>query len=127
MKEAELRAGNYIQFWDYGDDKWLPTQVIGGAEIGWIEKGDAKVQGTPLTEEWFKKFGYKPEYYGGQGNEGWSVFVKGLGRLFSHDGLIWHPSMALGNFLKVELKHVHTFQNLYFALTGKELVIQKDA
>ncbi len=127
----ELRVGNLLK------DKILgKTHQVKSIEYGsfkckafgmsqFPELNPSEVEPIPLTEEWFKKFGYKPEFYGGQGNVGYSVLVKGLGRFFSHDGLIWHPNMALARFLKGELKYVHKFQNLYHELMGVELSIKK--
>ena len=113
MKATELRIGNWVDY--FGKAIEVEAHHFNTREM------DEGFKPIPLTEEWFKKFGCKPEFYGGQGNIGYNVLVKGLGRLFSHDGLIWHPSMALANFLKCELKYVHQFQNLYHTLKGEEL------
>lgn len=124
MKIEELKPGNYIQFWDYGNDKWLPYQVIGGAEIGWIEKGDSKARGIPLTKGWLDKFGFIG-----------SVFkIKELGNnmelSFAIGGDIINCELISETLyddtteraiINLPIKHIHTLQNLYFALTGKEL------
>jgi len=118
MKASEMRIGNWV------NKSNLDKSVIRDYQIGvhdLCQWENSHYKPIPLTEEWLVKFGYKVEFYGGQGNIGYSVFVKGLGRLFSHDGLIWHPSMALGNFFKAECQYVHQLQNLYFTLTGQEL------
>ena len=60
----------------------------------------------PLTEEWFPVFR--------DVNIFWSNFSKDKDGYF-----LW-----VGGY-KVYIKHVHQLQNLYFALTGKELEIIK--
>jgi len=67
----------------------------------------------PLTEEWLLKFGFlKTNGYGFKMFGNW---------LQKEDDVYWYN--VNGNF--VEIKHVHQLQNLYFALTKKELVLQE--
>ena len=63
----------------------------------------------PLTDEWLDKFGF----------DGW-------------DKGVYTMILSNGNFMKIgceeavgkNIKHVHQLQNLYFALTGEELIIK---
>lgn len=68
----------------------------------------AKKNITPmqLTEEWLKKLGFKPF------QKDWSI--KGLIVHSRKRGFIVRKSIP-------QLEYVHELQNLYFALTGKEL------
>ena len=135
IKANELRLGNYIKSGINGayDEKGIIGKVL---EIGneerdfeqiycecdesfeWFFKGN--YFGIKLTEEWLLKFGLEKIgiwtfslnlvgnldliYY--LGEKGWSIGLKSYSD-FSN------------------LKYVHQLQNLYFALTGEELIIKK--
>lgn len=67
----------------------------------------------PLTEEWLINFGYCKVP-----NNQINYFIKGH--------LIWLPNdLFICDKNGIVLKYVHQLQNLYFALTGKELTHQK--
>ena len=69
------------------------------------------IKPIPLTEEWLLKFGFKKD-----NNFTWVNLEMEL--MQREDGFwIW-----LGADLYLE--HVHQLQNLYFALTGEELIIK---
>lgn len=121
MEAKELRISNWV--WDSITQK--PIKV-NGELIRWKEQNDKSLNSNPfdignipLTEEWLLKFG-KTE----------------LGILIqSHDyphGDLYVDYDDNGTNLRlkncreglefgVELKYVHQLQNLYHALTGKEL------
>ena len=68
----------------------------------------------PLTEEWLVKFGFK--YIGSAPtlgiNESWNRGNIRIEQLQSKE-LVFHG---------LQIKYVHSLQNLYFALTGEELL-----
>ena len=81
------------------------------------------LEGVPLTEEWILtlpknklKFNIKREYV----FEAIRFIINKYIILTIHnDGIV---SLGLLNqSFSIQLKYVHTFQNIYFALTGKEL------
>jgi len=81
------------------------------------------LEGVPLTEEWILtlpknklKFNIKREYV----FEAIRFIINKYIILTIHnDGIV---SLGLLNqSFSIQLKYVHTFQNLFFALTGKEL------
>jgi hypothetical protein len=125
MKANELRIGNFINYRivDKLDERqeWDEASIIDGQDLDYLEKNpnDKDYQPIPLTEEWLLRFGFEKQmawtfaieltsnlkfvYYLGQ--KGWSINNKN------------YPDFT-------NLKHVNSLQNLYFALTGKELTIK---
>lgn len=132
MKANELRLGNWIESdhtrWE--KKKWIKSRVqfqINERQFLNCFSGQDKFDFIPLTEKWLLKFGYLKDrkYTGTAGVEkiefetclyGWSI-----------DGDLFHIVIEGGKFyavivvVKIELPYVHSLQNLYFALTGKEL------
>jgi len=113
MNLKELRVGNFIQLYRRPTDENLTVHsviniysesTIGPCvtiEDGFNVNSDSGFKPIPLTEEWFLKFGF-------EGNSG--TFA-------------WKLSPA-GKVINVECKYVHQLQNLYFALTGEELILK---
>ena len=147
MKANELRIGNLIT----RKNKVLKVCIIqpdkilvSGYSWGKYFKCD-DLEPIPLTEEWLFKFGFKkykkqstfcrPEYRKKLRNS-WNSyicfhFVDGWELPYScdikelpsdvYDIRKNHSSFPVQN---LKINHVHQLQNLYFALTGEELVEQ---
>ena len=104
----ELRIGNWV---DYNDRVY---QVDSGT---FIDQSNNNCMPIPITEEWLIKFGFDSN---GDDNEYWV-----------HDGMRNFSFLNQGVDFKVFdsgdvtvcfIKYVNQLQNLYFALTGEELV-----
>ena len=123
MNATTLRIGNYHYYHmvDKLDDRkeWDEICTIDAEDLVWLssEKGkkDTDYKPIPLTEEWLLEFGFEKH----SSNPFWfrkkqlCISVLGAIELISWDM----------NVFKIDTKaeHVHTLQNLYFALTGEEL------
>jgi hypothetical protein len=122
MKANELRIGNW--FIEYDE-----PQQFDGDFYHLID-----IKPIPLTEEWLLKLGF----YSCETNACYTKYIYTNSRsrvknwvvkLFN--GTHTNGSRRYGNKLnkyywdKIELKHVHQLQNLYFALTGEELTIKQ--
>jgi hypothetical protein len=114
MKANELRIGNY-----YYGDVLFPSEynVITANDLVELDSDplDDYYQPLPLTEEWLIKFGFiKSDNYGNDEYrlDGYSYF---RGSFYISDCDECGES--------VEINFVHELQNLYFALTKKELTI----
>ena len=123
MKASELRIGNLI----YVDSKL--RYVFGtiyktiqhnyhSKNSTYSENYENECEPIPLTEEWLLKFGFEKEL-------GWDNMV-----YFNNNGMhIYLCENGKESWLEYEndivLKSVHQLQNLYFALTNKELIINK--
>jgi len=133
MVEAnELRVGNLVHRNDYVSDLFQIRSIsqdrihaINVVEIdvvnNTIYSSDctlSELEPIPLTEEWLLKFGleksmewtFTKELIGG------NILVYYLGE----KGV----SIGFKNYSDFECKYAHNLQNLYFALTGKELTIK---
>lgn len=111
----ELRIGNYLNI----DGLAAP---IGP---GWFCSADRghtlpKHEPIPLTPEWLEKLGFKkkPEH----GSPAWYI-------LDDYNEYCENGDLYIeGDFIPTNrAKYVHQFQNLYFAIAGKELEIKETA
>lgn len=119
MKANELRIGNWYK-WDTIECELTLTDFH-NMEF----ENDIVFQPIPLTEEWLLKFGFetytteKSKVYK-QGNFMVIYVLKGR---FAGNKYLKAFNISFSEF--GHIKHVHTLQNLYFALTGEELQIKK--
>lgn len=138
MEANELRIGNLVNYElmdseckvrGLGEDcLWLNGTKFGGPV------GIDLFKPIPLTEEWLLKFGFsniEGEFRMDMPNpfNNKSVFES---IIFFQDGdgfaqfIIQESGEDLGmthnSFVPVKIEYVHQLQNLYFALTGTELV-----
>jgi hypothetical protein len=109
MKATELRLGNWIynNNVEYQVTPYVIEELWASVR-GWV-------QPIPLTKEWLLKFGFKKsDNYGNDEYrlDGYSYF---RGSFYISDCDECGES--------VEINFVHELQNLYFALTKKELTI----
>jgi hypothetical protein len=117
MDAKELRVGNYllqtnqIDYDTLGHKRYPDSVITVGKHLFTYEDDDIKP--IPLTEEWLLKFGvlFGFSHCGSQYDIEFGLDCYNL-RLPYDIGM----SKFIG-----EIKHVHQLQNLYFALTGKEL------
>jgi len=119
MKASELRIGNLVSYHenisivhgitdpDYGNGIHIHYEhTCIGCEHELIEP-------IPITEEWLVKFGFNTE-------DG-KLYISPNGYAFTlqKNGVV----KFMGLIFRKNMKYVHQLQNLYFALTGKELTI----
>jgi hypothetical protein len=117
MKASELRIGNY-----YNQNGAIGQVTPNTIEEAWTSER-SWIKPIPLTEEWLLRFGFKlvSSY-----NKEKMVFLLQFG--LSKDNFTFESNYGEliyfrynGNYISV--KNVHNLQNLYFALTGEELII----
>ena len=119
MDAKELRIGNLVESYHGGKPvmvkelKYHYKHLTIFTEPDSIGSVNGMVLPIPLTEEWLLKFGFEK----GKQNIDRNVFY--LERIQYGNGLV----MFKDNLLDTRIEHVHTLQNLYFALTGEELEI----
>ena len=80
--------------------------------------GDYGYRGITLTEEWFLKAGFDLIYYGYNGLIDIEIMLPWAGRKEIAYSVRINNEYSVGE----PFKYVHQLQNLYFALTGEELV-----
>ena len=125
MKANELRIGNYIHSSISSCNYKKGLVEVDLHTFAKIRLQDAlsHLEPIPLTEEWLLKFGASERVIAGMDNEftiqkdefeiAWDKTYGVI--VFTLDG---YDSFSLPN-----IKHVHQYQNLYFALTNEELTI----
>ena len=121
MEASELRIGNYVT----SNTKLLENEVLTVTDInethvqawtkGPLGASDEYLEPIPLTEEWLIKFGFECD---GRGEIRLPDFIIES----FHDG--YHYTAGEGCMFGVPILYVHQLQNLYFALTGNELILK---
>ena len=131
MKAEELRIGNYVScmYYDDNDDEiWEDTTILcidgTGGDIAeykfWFEGSSNKEiyhenKPIPLTEQWLLNFGFETI------NIGKIIYRKnGIEIYVKNDKFIFQYGISLSQTSIIEF--VHHLQNLYFELTGEELI-----
>ena len=121
MTANELRVGNYFNV--LGRDRVLQGVSNTSANtvlytyyadfIGLLPIKLIHLKPIPLTEEWLLKFGFEKDngyYFNGS-----IIMIEFCDEGF-HEAVIDNTGISF--------KHVHQLQNLYFALTQKELIYE---
>lgn len=118
LKANELRIGNLIEINAPITNKIIVVDVY---HISELKKNKDFFKPIPLTEEWLFKFGFEKRkerdnfYYFGFGKnpitKDWILCLK----YFKDENIFFFM-----NGFHI-IKYVHQLQNLYFALTNKEL------
>lgn len=138
MKPTELRIGNLVNHTSY--DSSITIHTISGYDLWHSEMlNDVNhlvewnsLTPIPLTEEWLIKFGFKKNFI-----KGISVFefkllefsittcekimVDGQNAEGNLCLMLFYGNPASGYERSKTIYFIHQLQNLYFALTGKEL------
>ncbi|QQV90455.1 hypothetical protein Harreka1_48 [Olleya phage Harreka_1] len=122
MEATELRIGNKLMY--KFKDGWEEIDVFLNDFKYGFDKCFDKYKPIPLTEEWLLKFGFKGNnengfVFGDNDVHRLKFFNKSVG--YQHRIVSIWQSVAIYD---ATIKHVHQLQNLYFALTNKELKIK---
>lgn len=121
IKGQHLRIGNLVYFNGYHNEIGVVSEImkndltkVSPYKIGINHRVDIyydvdALKPIPLTEEWLNKFGYdliSENHFGVLGHLIWKI----EGRFYCDKN-------------GIQLKYVHQLQNLYFALTQRELTV----
>ncbi len=126
IKENEIRIGNWFHHkkeWSYRQDDDIKEFDFQFESSDWFALGECTLfyenfEPILLTEEWLLKFGLKYNGY---------MYSNGSNLVISKD-VSWFGLYMERHEDDVKFdcpKYIHQFQNLYFALTGEELKINK--
>ncbi len=135
MKANQYRSGNLVK----GNKFSIPregissdgTMILTAYGIYMIECEKLKVEPVKLTKEWVLKLGFKENrpWTFDKGKKGeWSTTLDGFSTDKGSEGfrLEWCEGRLCFElyYHYEEIKTVHRLQNLYFALTGTELILK---
>ena len=122
MKANELRIGNWVEEAHSGEFGQVDMVVLSIIE----RMSNHSYKPIPLTEEWLQRFGFKKKnfdsnYWFEKRAGDFDLITNDIGdsafsKKFDHVFII--------ETIRPRIKHVHSLQNLYFALTGEELTIK---
>jgi hypothetical protein len=127
MKPTELRIGNYV--WDdYSGEmivRLISLDYVDCSKTIDLPSGRFfEIHPIPLTEDWLKKFGFEKT----------NALPECLSKISDHYEWVNKIEYEIRQnksdlkfiecYLGKEIKYVHSLQNLYFALTGKELILK---
>ena len=114
MKASELRIGNLVK--DGNDFEKVTIYHLDCLSIGRCE-----FDPIPLTEEWLEKSELKRHHY----DYYCDTFM--LREIDGNEWIVKYYPEDMGSAKLINkgiiLKYVHQLQNLYFALTGEELIL----
>ncbi len=117
MKPEELRIGNYVKY-DLGGDTMKVTSIhqtkIRAYFLDNSGFREQDFEPIKLTEEWLIKFGALRKEDG-------MYYIDEFEFSIGAD----HVKVFYGKRFLVDKEYVHSLQNLYHSLTGKELTIKK--
>ena len=115
MKAEEIRIGNWVYNGITRKEMQVYAMMI--PQLDNLEKKmGCNIKPIPLTKEWLEKFGFK--WKNG------SLRLKDFS-VHGHKYFMFLFSQGAFNNTNIKIKHVHQLQNLYFALTGEELELNK--
>lgn len=128
IKASELRIGNLA----------MSNEIVEVEAFMLLPESKVVFEGIPITAEWLEKFGFKliiwndvvKHYYIYIMGEFCSLsFEFGQFKNFPNrldQVVIGAPPFKSGTYYgKFNIEYLHQVQNLYFALTGKELILNK--
>jgi hypothetical protein len=114
LQANELRIGNYYN--QFGNIRQVNGHTI--SELEKAPQGQLWCKALPLTEEWLLKFGFEKD---GHNNDKTFYYQKDSIKINNYKGyFLDNPNEVVGK--RLYIKNVHTLQNLYFALSGEELI-----
>lgn len=137
IKATELRIGNLVEINLFGkknkdeDDYEIPSTGITINHL--VSFFEISIRPIPITEQWLLGFGFKEKSFDFTIPISECELVKLM--LIPHDEFPSESSVCVIQsneddseeetvFLS-DIKYIHQLQNLYFALTGKELIKTK--
>lgn len=144
IKANELRLGNYFQ--DQLTGRILIVDSLSNDRIIFDQQGGALPRGwqarpIPITKEWLQRFGFEmrmingivPEWYimctpPNYKREFALIFRFGMLRSTPPgvcDENRWHAWMDSGDSHNFNIQSIHQLQNVFFAITGKELKVKE--
>ena len=130
MEAKELRIGNYVNFEFHKDCGGVKGVEVFISDLEIILHNSSKSKyytPIPLTEEWLVKFGFKKDDEDDYCFKGFHVEDRNLNLSLPIDKMLrlkdGFGCWSVGGYLR-DVKHVHQLQNLYFALTNKELKLK---
>ena len=142
ISATELRIGNLINHTN--ENGKFELEVIELLKEGinvnsndgiWFLKYEY-IKPIPLTEEWLEKFGYNKFNYNSDTMNSSEYFIATLNKFKTKNGIVlkhglkYSKNKVFGINYKClsenPIEFVHQLQNIYFVLTGEELILKEN-
>ena len=120
MKASEIRIGNWIDVKEHPFPDRIPFGIQAFDSWYWfyeLSLDENALEPIPLTEEWLLKFGFEKWLFNRH-----RYFKKKSKNTFMIEHTIEGFYFTYDNNA-ITVTEVHQLQNLYFALTGEELML----
>lgn len=132
MKATELRIGNWVKMKksDPIENYQISAILKKGVNSGSVGMLYEIIEPIPLTEEWLERFGFEPVFLENTDGEVLQDYhelnIDGFSKIVIESDFSFGIEDCRDTDCSVIFKNdildsVHRLQNLYFALTGKEL------
>lgn len=140
MNPTELRIGNYVHttksvkglFMPDGvaevlslgvfEVQWLAPDLVPAQTEIWNKAQYPELEPIPITSDWLDRFGFR-QHTNAIPRPNWKL-KDGFCLFISDDGRYKFRETFQTNMGRIQ--YVHQLQNLYFALTGKELQLTSE-
>lgn len=121
MNANELRIGNLVNYYMGAPMSENILTKVEWKDLKNIGSGDKNYEPIPLTLEWLKRFGFQSDNFTDEDRTPFMRIDDACGSFILDDEFI-----LMDIDTRVQIKHVHQLQNLYFALTGEELTLKEN-
>jgi hypothetical protein len=128
MKASELRIGNWVNCLKIVDGDKI--REISCWDFGtYLSTNPEYYSPIQLTEEWLEKFGFEKQDYNMSGCDIYKlkniIIMKSFVNPERKNMGITVEGISPPTWSLADLYFVHQLQNLYFALTGEELILKE--
>lgn len=113
MEAKELRIGNIVNF-------GLVSEPIKITKVNPDSVNILMAEPIPLTEEWLLRFGFETNEWDSNASFRMMIGNNDYTIVFYRNNISF---CEIGDIFAKDIYYVHQLQNLYFALTGKELTL----
>ena len=123
MNENELRLGNYVMIHDYAKgNRQQVVEELGVCQVNLLH--NEYCTPIPITKEWLLNFGFErvrdTSLYTKQ-----TIEIDGTFEDYMEYNLEFKQVNLSYEMCSIPLQYVHELQNIYFALSKKELTIKE--
>ena len=140
MQANELRTGNYVLDVASNEHRTIyGITHLEGFDVAYVhfknefhKPATLLIQPIPLTEDWLKKFGFKKEKVSTYDKADYHWIYSFIYNKHYHSDISvakikengeLYIFVGEGSPIPNDIKYIHELQNLHYALTGRELIL----
>lgn len=125
MEAKNFRIGNFISDTNASDSFFAKVKKLDLSRCyyGQFHSAYTDIKPIKITEDWLNKFGFERTPFGRKFND---FYLEASSRVVKTDELYGFKYEHVPEEKYINLDYVHQLQNLFFALTGKELELKDE-